>query len=63
MLDDEVWRLKKIGKAGAYYQALSENGIDSVKKFLQAYMKDEQKLMKVKKLYKSRLLPHIPLDI
>ncbi|KAF8660956.1 hypothetical protein HU200_057337 [Digitaria exilis] len=47
MLDDEVWRLKKIGKAGAYCQALSDNGIDSVKKFLQAYMKDEQKLMKI----------------
>ncbi|RLN01003.1 calmodulin-binding protein 60 C-like [Panicum miliaceum] len=46
MLDDEVWRLKKIGKTGAYHQALSDNGIDSVKKFLQAYMKDEQKFVK-----------------
>jgi hypothetical protein len=48
VLDDEVWRLKGIGKTGAYHQALSDNGIDSVKKFLQAYMKDEQKLVKVK---------------
>jgi len=48
MLEDEVWRLKKIGKTGAYHQALSDNGIDSVKKFLQAYMKDGQKLVKVK---------------
>ncbi|CAL4891792.1 unnamed protein product [Urochloa decumbens] len=47
LLDDEVWRLKKIGKIGAYHQALSDNGIDSVKKFLQAYMKDEQKLIKI----------------
>jgi len=47
MLEDEVWRLKKIGKTGAYHQALSDNGIDSVKKFLQAYMKDEQKLVKL----------------
>jgi hypothetical protein len=41
VLDDEVWRLKGIGKTGAYHQALSDNGIDSVKK-------DEQKLVKVK---------------
>ncbi|PUZ67359.1 hypothetical protein GQ55_3G428800 [Panicum hallii var. hallii] len=47
VLDDEVWRLKKIGKTGAYHQALSDNGIESVKKFLQAYMKDEQKLVKI----------------
>ncbi|XP_025805318.1 uncharacterized protein LOC112884175 isoform X2 [Panicum hallii] len=47
VLDDEVWRLKGIGKTGAYHQALSDNGIDSVKKFLQAYMKDEQKLVKI----------------
>lgn len=50
MLDDEVWRLKKIGKIGAYHQALSDNGIDSVQKFLRAYMKDEQKLIKVRAL-------------
>ncbi|TKW28850.1 hypothetical protein SEVIR_3G355600v4 [Setaria viridis] len=47
LLKDEVWRLKKIGKIGAYHQALLDNGIDSVKKFLQAYMKDEQKLIKI----------------
>uniref|UniRef100_A0A804ULH7 Calmodulin-binding protein 60 G n=1 Tax=Zea mays TaxID=4577 RepID=A0A804ULH7_MAIZE len=47
MLDDEVWRLKKIGKIGAYHQALSDNGIDSVQEFLRAYMKDEQKLIKI----------------
>ncbi|PUZ67421.1 hypothetical protein GQ55_3G433000 [Panicum hallii var. hallii] len=47
MLDDEVWRLKKIGKTGAYHQALSYYGIDSVKKFLQAYMKDDRKLVKI----------------
>ncbi|KAJ1265712.1 hypothetical protein BS78_08G097200 [Paspalum vaginatum] len=47
MLDDEVWRLKKIGKSGAYHDALSDNGINSVQKFLQAYMKDEQKLIKI----------------
>jgi len=50
MMDDEVWRLKKIGKFGAYNQALSDNGINSVQEFLRAYMKDEQKLIKVKAL-------------
>jgi hypothetical protein len=48
MLDDEVWRLKKIRKNGPYQQALSDEGIDSVQKFLRAYMMDEHKLMKVK---------------
>lgn len=48
MLDDEVWRLEKIRKNGPYHQALSNEGIDSVQKFLQAYMMDEQKLIKVK---------------
>ncbi|KAL6638451.1 hypothetical protein ACP70R_023946 [Stipagrostis hirtigluma subsp. patula] len=47
MLEDEVWRLEKIGKNGAYHQALSNNGIDSVQKFLQACMKDEQKLIQM----------------
>lgn len=45
-----MWRLKKIGKIGAYNQALSDNGIGSVQEFLRAYMKDEQKLIKVKAL-------------
>ncbi|KAL6847423.1 hypothetical protein ACP4OV_023276 [Aristida adscensionis] len=46
-LGDEVWRLEKIGKNGAYHQALSNNGIDSVQKFLQAYMKDEERLKQI----------------
>jgi len=55
MLEDEVWRLKKIGKIGAYHQALSDNGIHSVQEFLRAYMKDEQKLIKVKALQISSI--------
>lgn len=51
-----MWRLKKIGKIGAYHQALSDNGIDSVQKFLQAYMKDEQKLIKVRALQSLMLI-------
>ncbi|KAI4987577.1 hypothetical protein ZWY2020_020377 [Hordeum vulgare] len=45
-LSDEVWRLEKIGRNGAYRQALSDSGIDTVQKLLQSYVKDEQKLLK-----------------
>ena len=48
LLGDEVWRLERIGKNGAYYQALSDSGIDTVQKLLQSYMKDEHKLLQVK---------------
>uniref|UniRef100_A0ACD5XMT0 Uncharacterized protein n=1 Tax=Avena sativa TaxID=4498 RepID=A0ACD5XMT0_AVESA len=46
LLGDEVWRLERIGKNGAYHQALSDSGIDTVQKLLQSYMKNEQKLLK-----------------
>ncbi|XP_047046443.1 uncharacterized protein LOC124651397 isoform X1 [Lolium rigidum] len=46
LLDDEVWRLEKIGKNGAYHQALSGSGIYTVQKLLQSYKKNEQKLFK-----------------
>ncbi|PNT62573.1 hypothetical protein BRADI_4g05360v3 [Brachypodium distachyon] len=45
LLHDEVWRLEKIGRNGAYHQALSNSGIDTVQKFLQSYVKNEQKLL------------------
>ena len=50
LLDDEVWRLEKIGSNGAYRQALSDSGIDTVQKLLQSYVKNEEKLLKVKAL-------------
>ncbi|KAM0845446.1 hypothetical protein ACQ4PT_056354 [Festuca glaucescens] len=46
LLDDEVWRLERIGKNGAYHQALSGSGIYTVQKLLQSYKKNEQKLFK-----------------
>uniref|UniRef100_A0A453K087 Calmodulin binding protein central domain-containing protein n=1 Tax=Aegilops tauschii subsp. strangulata TaxID=200361 RepID=A0A453K087_AEGTS len=49
-LGDEVWRLEKIGRKGAYHQALSDSGIDTVQKLLQSYVKNEEKLLKVKAL-------------
>uniref|UniRef100_A0A0D9Y030 Calmodulin-binding protein n=1 Tax=Leersia perrieri TaxID=77586 RepID=A0A0D9Y030_9ORYZ len=45
MLDDEVWRLEKIGRNGAHHQALTKSGVDSVQKFLQSYFTDEKKLI------------------
>uniref|UniRef100_A0A0E0MNB5 Calmodulin-binding protein-like n=1 Tax=Oryza punctata TaxID=4537 RepID=A0A0E0MNB5_ORYPU len=45
MLDDEVWRLEKIGRNGAHHQALTNSGVDTVQKFLQAYFTDEKKLI------------------
>lgn len=44
MLDDEVWRLEKIGRNGAHHQALTNSGVDTVQKFLQSYFTDEKKL-------------------
>ncbi|VVA95197.1 unnamed protein product [Arabis nemorensis] len=34
MLEDEVWRLKKIGKDGAFHKKLQENNINTVQDFL-----------------------------
>ncbi|XP_015698682.1 calmodulin-binding protein 60 A-like isoform X2 [Oryza brachyantha] len=45
MLDDEVWRLEKIGRNGAHHLALSNSGVDTVQKFLQSYVTDEKKLI------------------
>ncbi|KAG8093144.1 hypothetical protein GUJ93_ZPchr0012g21101 [Zizania palustris] len=45
MLDDEVWRLENIRRNGAYHQALSNSGVDTVQKLLQSYATNEKKLM------------------
>ncbi|KAL5205611.1 hypothetical protein ABZP36_033820 [Zizania latifolia] len=44
-LEDEVWRLERIGRNGAYHKALSNSGVDTVQKFLQSYVMNENKLM------------------
>ncbi|KAG8048900.1 hypothetical protein GUJ93_ZPchr0009g1082 [Zizania palustris] len=44
-LEDEVWRLEKIGRNGAYHKALSNSGINTVQKFLQDYVMNEKKLI------------------
>jgi len=47
-LNDDVWRLKKISKDGAFYDALRSSGILVVKDFLRLYYKDEQALRNVR---------------
>ncbi|KAL6652672.1 hypothetical protein ACP70R_011597 [Stipagrostis hirtigluma subsp. patula] len=46
-LKDEVWRLEKIGKDGAFHKKLNTNGIYTVEHFLQLLVKDQQKLRNI----------------
>ena len=47
MLNDEVWRLEKIGKDGAFHKKLSREGINTVQDFLKLSVVDAQRLRKV----------------
>ena len=47
MLNDEVWRLEKIGKEGVFHKKLSNYNIKTVQEFLQLYTIDPQKLRTV----------------
>lgn len=47
MLEDEVWRLEKIGKDGAFHKKLSSEGINSVQDFLKLSVVDPTKLRKI----------------
>lgn len=44
---DEVWRLEKIGKDGAFHKKLNKAGIRTVEEFLRLLIKDSQKLRNV----------------
>ncbi|VAH48127.1 unnamed protein product [Triticum turgidum subsp. durum] len=46
-LKDDVWRLEKIGKDGAFHGKLNSNGIYTVEHFLQLLVKDQQKLRSI----------------
>lgn len=46
-LEDEVWRLEKIGKDGAFHKKLSSFGINTVQDFLKLSIVDPSKLRKV----------------
>ncbi|KAJ6292466.1 hypothetical protein OIU78_024609 [Salix suchowensis] len=43
-LNDEVWRLEKIGKDGSFHKRLTKAGIYSVEDFLRLVVRDSQKL-------------------
>ncbi|XP_020220461.1 protein SAR DEFICIENT 1 isoform X2 [Cajanus cajan] len=47
MLHDEVWRLEKIGKDGAFHKKLTKEGISSVQDFLKLSVVDPHKLRKI----------------
>ncbi|KAH9619257.1 hypothetical protein KSS87_007041, partial [Heliosperma pusillum] len=46
-LSDEVWRLEKIGKDGAFHKRLTKAGINSVEDFLRFVVKDPQRLRNI----------------
>lgn len=46
-LHDEIWRLERIAKDGAFHKRLASQGLESVQKFLQLYMTDPTMLRTV----------------
>ena len=46
-LKDEVWRLEKIGKDGAFHRKLTSKGITTVQEFLKLSVVDPHRLRKV----------------
>ncbi|MBA0873437.1 hypothetical protein Goshw_002264 [Gossypium schwendimanii] len=46
-LNDEVWRLEKIGKDGSFHRRLSAEGIFTVEDFLRLVVRDQQKLRNI----------------
>ncbi|KAE8710360.1 Calmodulin-binding protein 60 E [Hibiscus syriacus] len=46
-LNDEVWRLEKIGKDGSFHKRLNTAGIVTVEDFLRLVVRDQQKLRNI----------------
>ncbi|XP_021599387.1 calmodulin-binding protein 60 B isoform X2 [Manihot esculenta] len=46
-LNDEVWRLEKIGKDGSFHKRLSKAGIFTVEDFLRVVVRDSQRLRNI----------------
>ncbi|KAI3694718.1 hypothetical protein L1987_77687 [Smallanthus sonchifolius] len=46
-LNDEVWRLEKIGKDGSFHKRLNKEGIFKVKDFLRLVVRDSQRLRNI----------------
>ena len=55
-LEDDVWRLEKIGKDGAFHKKLSTEGINTVQEFLKLSVVDPQRLRKVLKKKEGKSL-------
>lgn len=53
MLEDEVWRLEKIGKDGAFHRKLAAEGIHTVQDFLKVSIVEPTKLRTVRILISS----------
>lgn len=47
LLNDDIWRLEKIGKDGAFHKKLNAAGIFTVEEFLRLLVRDQQKLRNV----------------
>ncbi|XP_022735435.1 protein SAR DEFICIENT 1-like isoform X1 [Durio zibethinus] len=47
MLGDEVWRLEKIGKDGAFHKKLTSKGVNTVQDFLKMWVVDPAKLRRI----------------
>ncbi|XWS60930.1 hypothetical protein CRYUN_Cryun07bG0081000 [Craigia yunnanensis] len=47
MLEDEVWRLEKIGKDGAFHKKLTTEGVNTVQDFLKMSVVDPGKLRRI----------------
>lgn len=50
-LNDEVWRLEKIGKDGSFHKRLTKAAIYTVEDFLRLVVKDPQRLRSVRSKY------------
>ncbi|XP_062223052.1 calmodulin-binding protein 60 B-like isoform X2 [Phragmites australis] len=46
-LKDDVWRLEKVGKDGAFHNRLNSNGIYTVEDFLRLLVRDHQRLRSI----------------
>lgn len=49
-LDDQVWRLEKIGKDGVFHRKLAENGINTVQDFLKSLVVNQERLRSVRNI-------------
>lgn len=55
-LNDDVWRLEKIGKDGVFHKRLADSGIMTVQDFLRNFIMDQNMLRHVRKSVSSLIL-------